>query len=126
MTKMTCSRKPSSTTRILPSTLPPQFAFPFEIKRPLILVALLHNFFHGCSTAVRSCTHKHPPPSGFSAGYIAVQILDTDGVISATCQMKLTLPTRLDNIIELCVRVCTLSFLKEGDHSPWFKLLKTV
>lgn len=56
-----------------------------------------------------------PPPSGFSAGYIAVQFLDTDGVISATCQMKLTLPTRLDNIEEFSA--CMHAVLPQGRRS---------
>lgn len=36
---------------------------------------------------------EHPPPAGYAAGYISVQFMDTDAIIGATCQLKLTLPT---------------------------------
>ncbi len=43
-----------------------------------------------------------PPPAGFAAGYITVQLLDTDAVSDATCLLKLTLPSRFEKYEDFC------------------------
>jgi hypothetical protein len=43
---------------------------------------------------------EHPPPAGYAAGYISVHFMDTDAVIGATCQLRLTLPTQFSTYRE--------------------------
>lgn len=56
-----------------------------------------------------------PPPAGFAAGFVSVHFEDTDAVIGATCQLRLTLPTRFKSYTEF--RESLLAVLPEGKMS---------
>ena len=58
---------------------------------------------------------ESPPPAGYTAGFISVQFMDTDAVIGATCQLKLTLPTHFSSYGEFCS--CLTAVLPDGKKS---------
>ena len=43
---------------------------------------------------------EYPPLAEYVAGFISVQFMGTDALISATCQLKLTLPTQFPTYSE--------------------------